>query len=346
MLAASSFAFHVTYTCPLECAHCCFGSGPAVKDRLDPQAVIDMIDSLPEGIRMVAFTGGEPFLFGAHLVRFVAAAKARGYTTRVVTSAYFGTNPKAARMRMQPLQAVGLDELSISWDDYHEAFVAFAAIRNVAEVAVEMGITTAINCVLADDSTWTRSRILAEIGPVRDQLTVIAESQLNLTGRAEEELADKPFKANGYLGPCPYVLTGPTLSAKNKLLACCGVLPNMQRLVIEDNPRPDNIAPAIDRSFSNPLLLYLFLRGPYSLLRKIANRYAISVPDGDRIGGNCEACKLLFQLGDIERHIDSVLEDELETLAGELLLLDSLALLDPKGLQTVWGRESVVRIGL
>ncbi len=117
MFQPHTFAFHVTYTCPLACAHCCFGSSPEVKDSLDPDFVLKTIDEIPDYIKLVAFTGGEPFLHGDKLVRYVERASARGFATRIVTSAYFANTPANARARLAKLIQAGLKELSISWDD-------------------------------------------------------------------------------------------------------------------------------------------------------------------------------------------------------------------------------------
>ena len=98
MPSASSFAIHVTYTCPLACAHCCFNSNPENTDRLDIDVILKTIDELdPRKIKLVAFTGGEPLLLGNDLVKAVTLASSRGFATRVVTSAYFGRRREYAR---------------------------------------------------------------------------------------------------------------------------------------------------------------------------------------------------------------------------------------------------------
>lgn len=296
MLQATSFAFHVTYTCPLSCAHCCFLSSPTVKDTLEPELILEAIEYLPKSIEMVAFTGGEPFLHGAHLLEYIKAAKSRGFTTRVVTSAYFGVSEKAANKRISDVFAAGLDELSISWDDFHEKFVPFEAVRRVAHAAVAHGVSTAISSVQVRDSRWTRDRILLELGELAPRLSVVTESSLNFTGRALEELAEEELKDNRFVGPCPYVLTGPTWGAKGDLLACCGVLPQMDRLVLAKAPAPSMLPHVIAESFQRPLLQWLFARGPLSLIEAIGEQYGFAPPDRRRIGGNCEACHLLFTL--------------------------------------------------
>jgi MoaA/NifB/PqqE/SkfB family radical SAM enzyme len=124
MLVPNTFAIHVTYTCPLSCAHCCFSSHPENKDKLPIAHIIETIRTLDQStIQMVAFTGGEPLLLGDKLVDAVREASSRGFVTRVVTSAYWGKNLSVARKRLEELKEAGLQEISISWDYFHEEFV-------------------------------------------------------------------------------------------------------------------------------------------------------------------------------------------------------------------------------
>ncbi|MEC5289577.1 radical SAM protein [Aurantimonas sp. C2-6-R+9] len=345
-IPVSSFAFHLTYTCPLACAHCCFNSSPQVADRLDPAFVLEAIAHIPEDVTLVAFTGGEPFLHGRNLVRYVEAAKSRSFKTRIVTSGYFATSKRAARLRFQPLADAGLDELSISWDDYHEEFVAFDCVRTLVQTAREAGVYTAISSVQSVETLWTAERIRSALGDVGSEVEIISESGLNLTGRAETDLKDATFVSNGYLGPCPYVLTGPTMSAKNKLLACCGVIPDTKRLTIREAPDPEEIPELIEASLRNPLFTGLFLRGPYSLMEAIARKHDVTIPPRDKVGGNCEACKLLFETPTIEAHLDAYLKDMSITFLNEMLLLESLELLTPKHVMGLWGNSSATRTDL
>jgi hypothetical protein len=169
---------------------------------------------------------------------------------------------------------------------------------------------------------------------------------LNVTGRAEEKLKDAPLKKNGYLGPCPYVMTGPTLSAKGKLLACCGVIPDTERLAITDKMDPASIAENFAAGFRNPLFQWLFLRGPYALIKELHEGTGISPPDPDSIGGNCEACRIALNDPRYANSIDSFLADRAVTLEHELLLLDSLGLLTPVALRNIWEDQSHTRVGL
>tara|TARA_R110002124_G_scaffold109676_2_gene262752 strand:+ start:17099 stop:18160 length:1062 start_codon:yes stop_codon:yes gene_type:complete len=338
-VVATSFAFHVTYTCPLTCAHCCFNSSPQVRDSLTPDHILAAIDALPDSIAMVAFTGGEPFLHGANLVRYVAAAHARGYQTRIVTSAYFASSAATAQRRLQPLLAAGLDELSISWDDFHEAFVAFSHVVHLCAAAVALGISVAINSVQSNATRWTAQAIRDQLGPLADAVTVVCESDLNLTGRAAESFTGSDLRDSRFLGPCPYVLTGPTLSARGDLLACCGVIPNSERLVIAPGSQPGQLAGDIATSLHDPLLLWLHLRGPYDLLTRAAAERGLEPPAAQTIGGNCEACRRLFDADATHGLIDPFLQAHAGTILDEVLLLDSLGLLEPRKLIALWARR-------
>lgn len=142
-----SFAIHVTYTCPLSCAHCCFSSSPQNRDRLHFDHIAATIDEIPEGIRLIAFTGGEPFLLGDALVNLVRRASGKGAKTRIVTSAYWAKSDRSCEKRLRPLVDAGLDELSVSWDDFHEKFVDFANVRNAWTGAKRLGLDVGISTV-------------------------------------------------------------------------------------------------------------------------------------------------------------------------------------------------------
>jgi hypothetical protein len=337
MITPLSFAVHVTYTCPLSCAHCCFSSSPRNRDRLPVDHILRTLEHLDrDTIKLVAFTGGEPFLLGDKLVEVVGKAHELGFTTRVVTSAFWAKTEQSAQRRLAKLLSVGLNELSISWDDFHEQFVAFACVYNAFWAAKEMGITVAVNTVQGENPKWTAARVRAELNVDSSSVHVFCEAPLNLTGRAKSELQGAGFKKGRQLGPCPYVLTGPTLSAKNKLLACCGVIPDTEQLVLDADFRPENLDAAIEKGLKSPLLNWIHLRGPYAVMAWISKRYGVPIPTESEVGGNCEACHHLFSTKGISERIEDAVGEKLLEIEGELCLLESLALDRPTEILKLW----------
>jgi hypothetical protein len=343
VIEPTSFAFHVTYTCPLACAHCCFRSNPQNRDRLDVGLIRETIDTFDtDSIKLVIFTGGEPFLLGNRLADLVAHANARGLRTRIVSSGYFGRTRGSARRRLEPVIAAGLDELSLSWDDFHEEFVSWDTFLNVVDVATEYpDLVVAINSVQAATSKWNAIRIQEELdhrlGSGRSAL--VLNSPLNLTGRADDELRDAGLAAERLLGPCPYVMTGPTLSAKGKLLACCGVIPNTDRLTINASFEPARFEDDMRRAAVSPLYLWLYLRGPYGILEWFKETYDIVIPGRDTVGGNCQACKHLLENEEVEARLDAALAQKMPELWAEFCLLQSLSLSGPREMVSLWYRS-------
>ena len=337
MLRANSFAIHLTYTCPLTCKHCCFSSSPTVKDRLSPDQILALIQSLEgRGIDLLAFTGGEPFLFGQRLVDFVREGKRYANAVRVVTSAYWANSDEAAQRKIVPLAAAGLDQISISWDDYHEEFVDFQNVKRAFACAKQHGIQPAIAMMQSPRSRRTAARVKSELDGLASSRDIVVESTLNYTGRAERELKGSGVKASQHLGPCPYVLTGPTASAKGKLLACCGVIPETPDLVLSESLEPKRVWSAVDEALNSPLLRWIHLRGPYAVMEYISNKYGIAIPPPNKVGGNCEACKLLFTTESIRSKIPEAVSEMEHKISGEVSTLEALGLLDGMSHLPLW----------
>jgi organic radical activating enzyme len=326
----------VTYTCPLTCAHCCFESSPRNRDRLEPALVVDTIRALDAStIKHITFTGGEPFLLGKNLPDFIRVSHDRGFGTRVVTSAYFGTTPEAARKRIAEVVDAGLDEVSISWDDFHEAFVRFQTVKNVLIALKQFpAVAVAINIVQARESRWNVARLRAELGPDLADVKLVVESPLNLTGRAGTELSDGELRSKRAIGPCPYVLTGPTLSAKGRLLACCGVIPDTDALCINPVASPATLNDDLERARNSVLYTWLYLRGPYDIMEWIAQRFDVLIPRKDSVGGNCQACRHLFELP--EELIERAMREKAPEILSEFRLLESLGVAEPTDVLALW----------
>ncbi|KDM90106.1 radical SAM protein [Photobacterium galatheae] len=341
MITANNIAIHLTYTCPLECSHCCFQSGPKVKTRLSEEIILDTVNAIdPEKIKMVAFTGGEPFLLYSTLLKAVEIASKKGVTTRVVTSAYFATSENNARKKLKELKDFGLDEISISWDDYHEEYVDFDVVRNAFLVSKSLGIRAAINIVQDANSKWDVSRVVLEMNGHCTEEDVLCETNLNLTGRAKEKLSERNSRNNRLLGPCPYVLSGPTLNAKGNLLACCGVIEEQGPLVISNELIPSEIMSDIENSYSNLLHKWLYLRGPFALLEEIRKKFDVPIPLEEHIGGNCESCQILFG-SEYFGYAVEILKDKAQEIVNEEFLLSSMNMLDAKYTIDLWGKNVV-----
>lgn len=80
-------------------------------------------------VRLVVFTGGEPFLLGEDLYTAVEYAAKRGFLTRIVTNAYWATSLERAGEVLSRLKEAGLTEINCSCDDFHQEHIPLDQIR-------------------------------------------------------------------------------------------------------------------------------------------------------------------------------------------------------------------------
>ena len=337
MVIPTGFAIHVTYACLINCAHCAFSAGPKNRFHLPLNHIIETIRNLDTStIKMVVFTGGEPLLTGQDLNRAIYEASQRGFITRVVTSAYFAVDLPTAFNRLTELCNSGLNELLISWDDYHAEFISFDRIRNAYWTAKDLGLRVAICLVQANNADWTAEKVKQALGGDDSTRPILIESPLTKTGRAKYKLKHAGPSPKRVLGPCHYVLAGPALSAKNQLLACCGAIPETKALVLDHYFTPKKLAAVIEKGQQSLLLNWIFLRGPYAIMEWLSKRYRIPIISEKEVGGNCEACHLLFSNKILVSKIPHALDENPDEIVDELHLLRNLGILTPESILSLW----------
>jgi len=95
-------------------------------------------------IKWIYFEGGEPFLFYPVLVKGVEMARRRGFEVGVVTNAYWATDEKDSVHWLKPLSRLGISDLSISVDEYHDGPESQRNAKNARRAAKALGIPTSV----------------------------------------------------------------------------------------------------------------------------------------------------------------------------------------------------------
>jgi hypothetical protein len=132
----------LTYRCTYECDHCFVWGSPWQRGTMT-QAEIGRILTQAgqvETITGIYFEGGEPFLYYGTLLAGVRRAADAGFTTGIVSNAYWATSVADALAALRPFAGM-LGSLSISDDAYHgDEYLA----RNALAAAQELGIPSSI----------------------------------------------------------------------------------------------------------------------------------------------------------------------------------------------------------
>src|SRR5882757_4173541 len=171
-----SLLAEVTHRCPLHCPYC---SNPIELARSEQELKTDewkhVLDEAAQlGALHVGFSGGEP-LQRADLTKLVAAARAAGLYSNLITSSVGLT-----RRRAEELKQAGLDSVQISFQAEEELLAnkiagtsAHAMKLEAARFTRELGFPLTVNVVLHRGNIGRLEKIIAlaeEVGAERLEL--------------------------------------------------------------------------------------------------------------------------------------------------------------------------------
>ncbi len=151
MAASASLMLHLTGRCNLECQHCYMEGGPARRERLPRDWVLETIAAMPAmGIGSLFLTGGEPLMYPRMEEVLEAAAGAEGVETTLSTNATLVKARQAAMLARHGVRAhVSIDGMAARHDAFRRREGAFAETeRGVAalrEAGVPLTIVTTIS---------------------------------------------------------------------------------------------------------------------------------------------------------------------------------------------------------
>lgn len=139
----------------------------------------------------IHITGGEPFLYFERLAEILQQAHRLKLTglDSVETNADWGDNEHDISKKLKFLDSVGMKRLKISWDPFHEEFVALESVQRLAAIA---------RTVLGPQRVLIRwERCLTHPSDIHSQseqnrlvtlLNALKSDRARLTGRAAEAL--------------------------------------------------------------------------------------------------------------------------------------------------------------
>ena len=191
--------FLLSYGCTFECDHCflyCSPNAPGTFTLEQIDRVMAEIDRM-EAVNEVYFEGGEPFLYYPLMIESVRRAREIGCKVGLVTNAYWATTPEDAELWLRPLCDLGIYDLSLSDDAYHQGDDEAANTARKARTAAEkLGLPVGTICI--DDPTTEEKKS-------QDKGDPVVGGNTRFRGRAAEKLTPGlPRCAFNSLTDCPY----------------------------------------------------------------------------------------------------------------------------------------------
>ena len=190
----------LTYTCTFECDHCFLYCSPEASGTFGLEQIRQLLAQAKETgtVEWIYFEGGEPSLYYPLMIEGVRLAKQHGFKVGVVTNAYWATAQEDAALWLAPLAELGIDDLSISDDTFHQNDETDNTAKIALAAAVKLGMPVGSICIQAPQVQAPGDT------PVEKGKPIIG-GDVRFRGRAIEKLADGlPRVPHTAFTDCPY----------------------------------------------------------------------------------------------------------------------------------------------
>ena len=133
-------AFAPSWHCDARCTHCFISRSLRCRDDYDSNVANNLFSGLPPEIRVIGFTGGEPFLHPRRLIRLMRRALAMGRASTVSTNGLWAINWNSGLRLLKNAAEAGLLEITLSLDRYHRPSLPVEVVKRLMTTAIELGL--------------------------------------------------------------------------------------------------------------------------------------------------------------------------------------------------------------
>ncbi|MFX1502817.1 MAG: radical SAM protein [Promethearchaeota archaeon] len=192
--------FLLTYTCNYSCDHCFLYCGPNSKGTFTYTQIKQVLDEAIKigTVEWVYFEGGEPFLYYPIMIKGIKLAKKNGFKTGIVTNSYWATNVEDALIWLKPFSEIGINEISISDDNFHFEDEELNLAKNARRAVENLNISSTSICI--NEPTVEEGIVKAH-----EKGEPIIKGGAMFRGRAVENLINGlPKRSWEDLNKCPY----------------------------------------------------------------------------------------------------------------------------------------------
>ncbi len=287
-------SFAGTYQCNLSCPHCCVPI--EWPDRLDITAALRFLeDARAQGVSVLGFTGGEPFLYPEFLHVLCRRAVELGFRfDKIMSNGVWHSDAEHLRRELLPLREAGYSgKLGLSVDKFHGRHVEKTAefCRVAREVfdrdnvvslsyasrAPDQGLEPVQELARAVDGVIDWSDVLHRYLLVSPDLTIV----LNWNHLAPVERAErftgawdgKWFEEDYCEGPGQALIVTP----RGEVKPCCGFASDLDQLTIGNIYR-DSVKTIIRRARKHPYVGKVFREGLLAIRDEILARNPDALP--------------------------------------------------------------------
>lgn len=138
--------------CNAACKHCCFSCSPTKQEELTNDEIDKIVSYAKNNKNITEFSisGGEPFLNEKLVCRLIKELADVGKNVTCITNGYWAKTIDIAKRKLQKLEKLGLNTLTISYDDYHSEYIDVQNIKNLLIASRTTHIHYALNMAVSN----------------------------------------------------------------------------------------------------------------------------------------------------------------------------------------------------
>lgn len=286
----NSIAMLFTNHCNYICDHCSVCADPNKRETISKELMFKIIDqaySIPS-IKLIVFSGGEPTLYIDQLKAGIHHAYKKGFSTRIVSNAWWAQSYEKAFTVISELANSGLTELNISYDDFHLPYLnQFGGEQNIifaVKAATELNFPVTIGISYINESkirTRYLEKIFSEAGITGDINYI--EDVVTPLGRAQTKLPESSYKNSSKPKGCKDAGTTLLILPDGRICFCCGhSVFTLKDTFTASNLTDEPLSEVIKRIQRNVLVWLLHMKGPEGIFKELGINKTIY--------NRCEAC--------------------------------------------------------
>ncbi|WP_454048832.1 radical SAM protein [Cellulomonas sp. Marseille-Q8402] len=159
-----SVSITIGANCNARCAHCCFSCGPKSHESLGDARITELVAEalVNDDVTEIGLSGGEALLRREFVLSLIRTIHSAGKRATLVTNGFWGQTENKARDELRTLRDAGLSSMTISYDDFHAAFIPPRRIANILNANKRVNLPCIVNIAV------TRARdgnaLIAELG--------------------------------------------------------------------------------------------------------------------------------------------------------------------------------------
>lgn len=304
IIPPKTIAFATTYQCSATCLNCCFGCNPQIKVRLSLAEMKKYVDEsckyYGDTLKVLVLTGGESFLLQDDLRKIVEYGSSKGLITRIVTNGYWAKNYQKSYETLLTLRDSGLKEINFSTGDDHQKWVPYENIVNGCSAAMDLKLTCIVNVEIHDNSQFDAnifmndSRLTAYFDFTKYETPLKIEKGLWISFDANSNISTDNIQAKDDISHtrCHSLFSTIPINPYSYMMSCCGLVSERIVPFRLGSLKDKTVKELYEMQFYDLIKIWLFVEGPYSILKYIHNKRGID----KKISGHiCSICANIFK---------------------------------------------------